>query len=123
MNVLTSSTEIGIMMPTGSEMTTDDLFIIGIDGFTFKEGYSYLSGIGSQAFVMALFRVESGTDMDAYKQYLKDNANPGKWICVCADNVIVESVGDVVLFAMIDSELVGDVNAITSAFLAGNTAK
>ena len=44
-----------------------------------------------------------------------DNANPAKWICVEAESVAVESIGDVILYVMGFDE---DVSAIKDAFLA-----
>ena len=48
------------------------------------------------------------------KKQIKENANPRKWICVEAEEVVVENVGNVVLFLMADKE---EATPIKEAFL------
>ena len=60
-------------------------------------------------------RLPEGADVEAAKQTISDNADPRKWICVEAESVVVENVGEVILFVMGDTNTT---NAIRSAFLA-----
>ena len=39
------------------------------------------------------------------KKLLEENADPAKWICVEAESVVVENVGDVILFIMADKDV------------------
>ena len=56
-----------------------------------------------------------GTDVVKTKQLLLDNADPRKWICVEAESVVVESVGDVILYLMADQ---ATADAVKDAFLS-----
>ena len=53
--------------------------------------------------------------METAKTTIKDHADPRKWICVEAESVVVENVGDVILFVMADTDTA---NAIRNTFLA-----
>ncbi len=61
------------------------------------------SMIGSFAYSVALVRLPEGTDADAFAQAMEENADPAKWICVCADNVDTVVRDNVVLFYMVDT--------------------
>ena len=54
---------------------------------------------------VVLIKVKEGVDVEAVKAEILENADPRKWICVEADEVIVESIGDVVLLVMSTSEV------------------
>ena len=71
----------------------------------FKEGTMFGPMMGSIAFVGYVFELEDGADVDAFKQNLKDNANPRWQICVAAEETIVESVGNKVFFLMCPTSL------------------
>ena len=53
--------------------------------------------------------------MDKVKEMLKENADVNKWVCVSAETVLVENVGDVVLFIMSSQDAA---YAISSSFQA-----
>ena len=59
-------------------------------------------------------RDSDNADVEAVKKQIKENANPRKWICVEAEEVVVENVGNVVLFLMADKE---EATPIKEAFL------
>ena len=63
----------------------------------------------------AIIKLKDTEDAAVVTQEIKDNINPRKWVCVEAESVIVENVGDVVLFLMSDSAT-GE--AIKTSFLA-----
>ena len=63
----------------------------------------YESMIGAQAFSLVMVRTAEGADTKAVAQEMKDNIDPRKWICVCADEVMVAGYGDTVMFIMVDT--------------------
>lgn len=66
----------------------------------FAEGVMFAPVIGTIPFVGYLFRLDAGTDGDAFVQTLKDQANPRWNICTEADETVVRREGDVVFFVM-----------------------
>ena len=95
------------------EMTTIDAdmeeYVLGTDEITYTDSAYSAPMMTSVAYQCVVLRVPDGTDVP------KDNANPAKWICVEAESVAVESIGDVILYVMGFDE---DVSAIKDAFLA-----
>ncbi len=73
----------------------------------FKEGVTFAPMIGSIAFVGYVFDLEEGTDAAAFKQTLKDNADPRWNICVEAEETVCEQVGNKVFFVMCPKSLEG----------------
>lgn len=69
----------------------------------FQEGVMIAPMINAVAFVSYVFRVEDG--VEEFTKLLKDSANPGWNVCVCADETIVDSVGNVVFFIMCPSDM------------------
>ena len=63
----------------------------------------YESMIGAQAFSLVMVRTAEGVDAKAVAQEMKDNIDPRKWICVCADEVMVAGYSDTVMFIMVDT--------------------
>ena len=51
--------------------------------------------MSSIAYQCVLLRVSEDQDIEAAKKLLEENADPAKWICVEAESVVVENVGDV----------------------------
>ena len=101
------------------EMTTIDAdmeeYVLGTDEITYTDSAYSAPMMTSVAYQCVVLRVPDGTDVPKAKQTLLDNANPAKWICVEAESVAVESIGDVILYVMGFDE---DVSAIKDAFLA-----
>ena len=89
--------------------------VLGTDDVEFAEGVYSMPMMSAQAYQCVLLRLPEGADVEKAKQTLLDNADPRKWVCVEAESVIVENVGDVVLFLMSDSAT-GE--AIKTSFLA-----
>lgn len=89
--------------------------VLGTDDVEFTEGVYSMPMMSAQAYQCVLLRLPEGADIEEAKQTLLDNADPRKWVCVEAESVIVENVGDVVLFLMSDSAT-GE--AIKTSFLA-----
>ena len=101
------------------EMTTIDAdmeeYVLGTDEITYTDSAYSAPMMTSVAYQCVVLRVPDGTDVPKAKQTLLDKANPAKWICVEAESVAVESIGDVILYVMGFDE---DVSAIKDAFLA-----
>ena len=77
--------------------------LLGVSGVSYTEGVYSVPMISSIAFQCVLLRV-SPDDVENVKTMLKENADVNKWVCVSAETVLVENVGDVVLFIMCDKD-------------------
>jgi len=66
----------------------------------FSEGVMFAPMMGTIPFVGYVFVLEDGTDVDAFKQTLKDNADLRWNICTEAEELTVESEGNKVFFLM-----------------------
>ena len=96
------------MMLQNIELTTDDIeYYIGTKDIKWKEAIASESGVGSIAHSVVLIRMtEEATnkDIEDAKTKIKESANPRKWLCVEAENVIVESKGDLIILIMSDAK-------------------
>lgn len=90
-------------------------YILGTSEIDFTDSVNSAPMISSVAYQCVLLRVGENQDVEAAKKLLTDHADPGKWICVEAESVVVENVGDVILFIMADQSTT---DAVKSAFLA-----
>lgn len=90
-------------------------YLIGTSAVEYTESFYSMPMMNAVAYQCILLRLPEGADVEAAKQTIADNADPRKWVCVEAESVIVENVGDVVLFVMADSKTA---NALLTAFLA-----
>ena len=66
----------------------------------FKEGVMFGPAIGSIPFIGYVFTLDEGTDTEAFMTTLKDNADLRWNICVEAEEMVCETVGDKVFFVM-----------------------
>ena len=77
-----------------------------IVGFLGDENIEYESALasepmmGSIAHSVVLVRTKDGADIEGIKTKIKEKVDPRKWICVEAENVYVESKGDLVILIM-----------------------
>lgn len=90
-------------------------YLIGTADVAYDESFFSVPMINVQAYQCILLRLPENADIEAAKQTIADNADPRKWICVEAESVVVENVGDVILFVMADTETA---EALRSSFLA-----
>ena len=58
--------------------------------------------IGSIAFSVTMVRVKDAANAKSVAEQMKARINPGKWVCVRADDVQVAGYGDVIIFVMLD---------------------
>lgn len=98
------------------EITEDnEEYILGTTEIDFTDSVYSAPMMSSIAYQCVVLRVSENQDVEAAKQLLKDNADPRKWVCVEAESVVVENVGDVILFIMADNDVA---EAAKEAFLA-----
>ena len=67
----------------------------------FSEAYCFQPGMMGQAFIGYIFRLEEGTDVDAFKKFLTENNDPRWNICTMANTTVCESYGNLVYFNML----------------------
>ncbi len=79
-------------------------YYLGTSELSIKEALVREPMMGSIPHSVVLVRLNDAKDAEAAVAKIKENANPRKWICVEAKNVIVESKGDLVILIMADSE-------------------
>jgi len=94
------------MMLGNIELNSENVeSFIGTKDVSFKEAMANESMTGSIAHSVVLLRLNNASEADATVQKIKLNANPRKWICVEASNVIVKGKGDLVILIMSNSVL------------------
>lgn len=90
-------------------------FILGTADIDYTDSVYSAPMMSSVAYQCVLLRVSGDQDVEAAKESLTANADPRKWVCVEAESVVVENVGDVILFLMADE---ATADAVKAAFLA-----
>lgn len=112
--------------PTGI-MTIDHTDLEALEAYTglkANTGIVELSVLepmmGSQAYSVVLVKLDGTVDAATVANDIKENVNPRKWICVEADDLNADVVGEYVIFAMLDDEFKETATAkgITDAFVA-----
>ena len=66
----------------------------------YEEGAMFGPMIGTIPFIGYIFKLAEGTDVEAFKTMLKDNANLRWNICTAAEELVVENEGNTVFFLM-----------------------
>lgn len=87
----------------GATMPVEPGLLTGFDNAEitgFSEGVMFSPMMGTIPFVGYIFVLEDGTDVEEFKQTLKDNANLRWNICTEAEELIVENEGGKVFFLM-----------------------
>lgn len=93
------------MMLTNIEVTKENAeSYLGTADVDFKEALASETMVGSIAHSVVLLRMNEGADIEATKELIKEKANPRKWICVEAENVYVESKGDLIILIMANEQ-------------------
>ena len=89
------------MMLENIEVTDENVAMyLGTDDIEFEEALASESGIGSIAHSVVLVRVKDSSNVEAIKEKIEENVNPRKWICVEAEEVEVESKGNLIILIM-----------------------
>lgn len=91
-------------------------YYLGTPDIEYKEALASEPMIQPGAYSLVLVRVNEGADIDKIKTQIKENVDPNKWICVRVqeENVIVDSIGDIVFLVMSDDQA----KPLHDAFLA-----
>lgn len=79
-----------------------------------KEAAASEEMIGSQAYSMVVVRLNDAKDANEVLEAMKTGIDKRKWVCVEADDLSAVAYGDVIMLAMVSSELS---DTITSADL------
>lgn len=89
------------MMLSNVEVTDGNIEnYLGTKDIDYQEALASESMVGSIAHSVVLVRMNDGADIEATKTLIKEKANPAKWICVTAENVYVESKGNLIILIM-----------------------
>lgn len=88
---------------------------LGNEDVKFTEGISSAPMMSSIPYELILLKLDENADVDAVKSAIKENANPRKWVCVEAEEVIVESIDNTVLFLMANKT---EADPIKNAFMS-----
>ena len=94
------------MMLGNIEVTSDNIEnYVGTSDIDFKEAIASESAVGSIAHSVVLIRLNDASKANETVKKIEENANPMKWICVGASDVIVKSKGDLVILIMSNEDL------------------
>lgn len=94
------------MMLMNVEVNAENIeYYLGNAEIEFESALASESGVGSIAHSVVLVRAKDGQDVEKLKETIKSSINPRKWVCVGVeeDNVIVDSIGDLVILIMDNS--------------------
>ncbi len=100
---------------TGALSADNCEYMLGTTDVSYSDSVYSVPMMSSVPYQCVILRLSEGEDAAAVKETLSQNADPAKWICVEAESVAVENVGDVVLAVMGDTDIV---DAVKNAFLA-----
>ena len=73
---------------------------LGTSDIEFEEALASESATGSIAHSVVLVRVKDNANVELIKEKIENSVNPRKWICVEADEVEVESKGNLIILIM-----------------------
>ena len=89
------------MMLTNTEVNEENIeYYLGTKDIEYKEALASESGVGSIAHSVVLVRTKENSDIEEIKTKIKESINPRKWICVEAEEVEVESKGNLIILIM-----------------------
>lgn len=89
------------MMLTNIEVTKENAeMYLGTSDIEFEEALASESATGSIAHSVVLIRLKDNANVELIEEKLEDSLNPRKWICVEAEEVEVESRGNLILIVM-----------------------
>lgn len=89
------------MMLMNTEVTKENVeMYLGTADIEFEEALASESATGSIAHSVVLVRVKDNANVEAIKEKIENSINPRKWICVEAEEVEVESKGNLIILIM-----------------------
>ncbi len=90
-------------------------YVLGTDEVKYTDSVCSSPMVTATAYQCVILRLADGEDPEEAKEKLKEHADPRKWVCVEAESVILENIGDVVLYVMAEK---GVAEAVRMSFLA-----
>ncbi len=95
------------MMLTNFEVTEENVEnYLGTKDIEYEEALASESAVGSIAHSVVLVRMKDGANIEEAKKKIEENANPRKWICVEADDVVVKNKGNLIILIMSSSNYI-----------------
>ena len=95
------------MMLTNTEVTEENVEnYLGTKDIEYEEALASESAVGSIAHSVVLVRMKDGANIEDAKKKIEENANPRKWICVEADDVVVKNKGNLIILIMSSSNYI-----------------
>ena len=89
------------MMLMNVEVNDENIeMYLGTSDIEFEEALASESATGSIAHSVVLVRVKDNANVELIKEKIENSVNPRKWICVEADEVEVESKGNLIILIM-----------------------
>lgn len=89
------------MMLMNTEVTKENVeMYLGTSDIEFEEALASESATGSIAHSVVLIRVKDSANVDVIEEKIEKSVNPRKWICVEAEEVEVESKGNLIILIM-----------------------
>lgn len=73
---------------------------LGTKDIDYKEAMASESATGSIPHSVVLVRMNDGANIEEAKKKIEENANPRKWICVEAEDVVVKNKGNLIILIM-----------------------
>lgn len=102
------------MMLTNMEINEENVeSFLGTKDIEFEEALASEPGVTSIAHSVMLIRVKDNANVEAIKEKLENSVNPRKWLCVEADDVEIESKGNLIIVIMSSEK---NVEKIENAF-------
>ena len=89
------------MSLTNIEITDENVkMYLGVNDIEFEEALASEPDMSSIAHSVVLVRVKDDANIEAIKEKIEKNADPKKWLCVEAEEVEVESKGNLIILIM-----------------------
>lgn len=102
------------MMLMNTEVNEENVeMYLGTSDIEFEEALASESATGSIAHSVVLVRVKDNSNVELIKEKIENSIDPRKWVCVEAEEVEVESKGNLIILIM-SSE--SNVNKIETEF-------
>ena len=80
-------------------------YFIGTNEIEFEEALANEPAMSSVAHSVVLLKVTNKTNIESAKTLIKENVDPRKWICVEAEEVIVDNIGNLIILIMSSKDL------------------
>ena len=93
-------------MVANTELNADNsVYYTGVESSEYKEGLASEAMISAIAHSVVLLRANDEASAEKLKEDVKANVDPRKWVCVEAEEVITDNIGDLVILIMASKDL------------------